>query len=80
MHFSIRHCRKNHEARIDGPETVAGQCGDFWTLPVPSCGPFVEMKPCKFRALAGLWGTGHRAKTQSQNPIHRYSIGRMNLL
>jgi hypothetical protein len=31
MHFSIRRGRKNQFASIDGPETLARQCGDFGT-------------------------------------------------
>jgi hypothetical protein len=53
MHFSIRHRRKNQIARIDGPETVARQCGDFWTVIYPGPVRPVEAIPCKFRALAG---------------------------
>jgi hypothetical protein len=53
MHFSIRHRRKNQIARIDGLETVARQCGDFWTVVYPAPARPVEANPCKFRALAG---------------------------
>src|SRR5277367_5565586 len=56
MHFSIRHRRKNQVSRIDGPETVARHCGDFWTVIYPGPARAVEANPCKFRLLAGNRG------------------------
>jgi hypothetical protein len=56
MHFSIRHRRKNQVPRIDGPEIVARQCGDFWTVIYPGPPRAVEANPCKFRLLAGNRG------------------------
>jgi hypothetical protein len=52
MHFSIRHRRKNQVPRIDGPEMVAGQCGDFWTVIYPGLPRAVEANPRKFSLLA----------------------------
>jgi hypothetical protein len=56
MHFSIRHRRKNQVPRIDGPEMVPRQCGDFWTVIYPGPPRAVEANPCKFRLLAGNRG------------------------
>ena len=56
MLFSIRHRRRNQVPRIDDPEMVARQCGDFWTAVYPQPVRSGEVNPCKFRLLAGNRG------------------------
>src|SRR5580704_8199072 len=51
-----RRRRKNQVPRIDDPEMVARQCGDFWTVIYPGPPRAVEANPCKFRPLAGNRG------------------------
>jgi hypothetical protein len=55
MHFSIRHRRKNQVPRIDGPEMVARQCGDFWTALSPTSARLAGGNYCRFRGLG--WQT-----------------------
>jgi hypothetical protein len=53
---ALLHRRKNQVPRIDDPEMVARQCGDFWTVIYRGPPPAVEANPCKFRLLAGNRG------------------------
>jgi hypothetical protein len=71
MHFSIRHRRKNQVPRIDGPEIVARQCGDFWTVIYPGPARAVEANPCKFRLLAGNRGLRAAASPNAGSAVIR---------
>src|SRR5580704_7816371 len=53
---ALLHRRKNQVPRIDDPEMVARQCGDFWTAVYPTPVRSAEINPCKFRLLAGNRG------------------------
>src|SRR5580704_3794560 len=61
---ALLHRPKNQVSRIDDPERVARQCGDFWTAVYPYPLRSVEVNPCKFRGLAGQSGIAWRPQPQ----------------
>src|SRR5580692_697450 len=53
---ALLHRRKNQVPRIDDPEMVARQCGDFWTAVSPTPVRSAAVNSCKFRGLEGQPG------------------------
>jgi hypothetical protein len=53
---ALLHRRKNQVPRIDDPEMVARQCGDFWTAVYPTPVRYAKIKSFKFRGLDGQPG------------------------